>query len=100
MEGKSTDDVLAQAQKMEFMEGRIYNEASAKVFRKELLKMKSSGMVVKIQTRKDEYVCDECKRLSKMVFTVDEALEIMPIPHKCTNASCRCTYGYDFPDSD
>lgn len=98
LEGKSNDEILAQSREMEILEGKEANEASAKKFRKELLEMKKlfkdSGieMIVKINTCNDELVCDECKKLSKMTFTIDEALKDMPIPHKCTNTSCRCWY--------
>lgn len=100
MEGKSTDEVMAKAQKMEIAEGKIANEESAKAFIEELLKVKGlndrSGtqMVGRILTCNDEHVCDECKKISKMIFTIEEALEAMPIPHKCTNIRCRCYYGF------
>lgn len=99
-EGKNTDDIVAQAREMEFMEGKIANEESAKAFRKELLQVKENNnitgnqSVVRILTCNDEHVCDECKRLSKTTFTVDEALHTMPIPNKCTNNECRCLYGF------
>lgn len=97
-EGKSTDEVLAQAHKMELLEGKAENEASAKRFREELLEVKrrseNSGTkwVVKVNTCNDGYVCEECKKLSKMTFTIDEALKNMPIPQRCTNSRCRCCY--------
>ncbi|MBN1637930.1 MAG: hypothetical protein JW866_03115 [Ignavibacteriales bacterium] len=104
-EGKSTDEVLAQAHKMELLEGKAENEASAKKFREKLLEIKrlnkdlSVEMVVKVKTCNDELVCDECKKLSEMTFTIDEALKNMPIPHNCTNAKCRCTLGFELPDT-
>jgi len=76
----------------------------AKAHRMDLLRMKelnkNSGieMVVKINTANDEYVCEECRKLSKMVFTIDKALETMPIPNNCTNENCRCWYVFDFPN--
>jgi len=101
-EGKNTDKILAQAHEMELLEGKAENEARAKKFRKELLEMKNIGskMLVKILTANDEYVCEECGKLSKMTFTIDEFLETMPIPYTCTNAKCRCSIGFTFPDSD
>jgi hypothetical protein len=99
-EGKSADEVLAQAKKMEFLQGEIENEALAKRFRKELLEMKNMGveMVVKINTCNDEFVCDECMKANEKIFTIDEALENMPIPHNCTNVRCRCWWGFEFPE--
>ena len=52
----------------------------------------------RILTRNDDLVCDECRELSKKIFTIDEALKTMPIPHKCTNENCRCTWGFQIPD--
>jgi len=57
-------------------------------------------MVGKILTRNDDLVCDECKKLSDMTFTIDEFLKTMPVPHKCTNAKCRCWYGLEIADLD
>lgn len=48
----------------------------------------NNKIVVVILTCNDEFVCDECKILSKMTFAIDEALETMPIPNKCTNENC------------
>jgi hypothetical protein len=83
-------------------EGKSSNEVMAKFHRMDLLnaKVNTPGLVAVIHTRNDEYVCDECKKLSKMTFTIDEALRDMPIPHKCTNENCRCGYGFKFPDKD
>ena len=98
-QGKNADKVLSQAHEMEILDGQEKNSASAKAFKKDLLEMKESGsnMLVKICTAKDGFVCDECDRLSKMTFTIEEVLETMPIPHKCTNAKCRCWYTFVFP---
>jgi len=106
LEGKSNDEVLAQAREMEILEGKETNEELAKKFRKELLEMKKlikdSGieMSVKINTCNDELVCDECKKASKVVYTIDEVLDAMPIPHNCTNTSCRCWLSFTFPDNN
>ena len=39
----------------------------------------------------DEDVCDNCRKLSKKEFSVDEFLEKMPIPNECQSEhGCRC----------
>ena len=50
-----------------------------------------SNVRAEIYTANDEYVCDVCKNASKRTYTVDEFLETMPIPIKCTSShGCRC----------
>jgi hypothetical protein len=74
----------------------------AKVHRMDLLNIKelnrTSGiqMVARVLTANDELVCEECRKLSKMTFTIDEALATMPIPNNCLNGNCRCGYAFDF----
>jgi len=85
-EGKNTNDIMAKVHKMDLLE------------MKELNKNSGIKMVAKIHTANDEFVCDECRKLSEKVFTVDEALKTMPIPHRCTNENCRCGWGFELPD--
>lgn len=104
-EGKNTDEILAKAHEMELLEGKAANEDLAKKIRQKLFEMKKLGsegieMVVKINTCNDDFVCEECRKLSKMTFTINEFLETMPIPYTCTNAKCRCWISFTFPDSD
>lgn len=72
-------------------------------FRNELLYYKSNGVpYVKILTAHNETVCAECKALEGRVYTIEEALEKMPLPVRtCKNDDhevvagfgwCRCTY--------
>lgn len=40
--------------------------------------------------------CDNCKKLDGKIFTIQEALEKKPLPHKdCSNSFCRCLYGFE-----
>ncbi len=51
---------------------------------------------VKILTSKDDRTCEKCASQDGMAFTIDEALEKMPIPVKCDNDEmCRCVYTYE-----
>jgi len=88
MENKSTNEVMAKFHQMDLLEIKEF--------------MKDSGLdvVVKIQTCNDEFVCDECRKLSKIIFTIDEALKTMPIPNMCTNESCRCSWAIQFSEYD
>lgn len=81
-EGKNTNEIMTRFHKMDLL------------YAKEI----SPNFVAIIHTSNDEYVCNECKKLSKMTFTIDEALRDMPIPHKCTNETCRCGYAFRLPD--
>lgn len=99
-EGRSADNVLAEAHKMEILEGKLHNEIWAESLHQELLVVKQMDKElgretrVEVMTANDEYVCEECRRLSQKTFTIDEALEFMPIPRQCTSIKCRCSYGY------
>ena len=50
---------------------------------------------VKILACRDERVCEICKSLDGKVFTVQEALEKMPLPANCPTEWCRCVYTYE-----
>jgi hypothetical protein len=64
-----------------------------------LLSMKQMG-IEKVQIFNDESSCRACRKLNKKIFTIDEALEKMPLPVKtCTldvfgmeKGFCRCFY--------
>jgi len=63
--------------------------------RMELMDLKQSGCTkVKTLTCNDQYVCQSCRALKKQVFSIDDALEAMPLPNKdCTTEGwCRCSY--------
>jgi len=71
----------------------------------ELTNLKNSGIVKKVKIASgsktgDPEACEACKKHIGKVFTIDEALDRMPIPRKdCTfklydesRGFCRCTY--------
>lgn len=87
-EGKSSNEILAKVCEMELLGN------------KELSENLGINLVVKSKTVNDSYVCDECKKLSEETFTIDEALETMPIPHRCTNDVCRCYWTFTPPGYD
>ncbi len=59
-----------------------------------LLEIKSYGIVSKvfILNANDDNICEECRKLSGKIMTIEYALEYMPIPNLCTNKICRCFY--------
>lgn len=65
----------------------------------ELLDLKQQGLYkrVRVISSKDNRTCQECANLNGKVFTIDEALEKMPLPNLCTSEEgwCRCTYTYE-----
>lgn len=64
-----------------------------------LLGLKKQGMVkrVKVCSSRDDRTCEKCKSLDGKVFTIDEALEKMPLPDWCNSEEgwCRCAYTYE-----
>lgn len=52
---------------------------------------------VQIITSRDDRVCGKCKSLDGIVFTIQEAMEKMPLPAKCDDEEgwCRCVYTYE-----
>jgi hypothetical protein len=72
------------------------NEAKnyqAKQNRSDLMTWKESVAYVRIYSVNDQYVCKDCQKLDNKRLRIEEALEIMPIPHACTNPTgCRCCY--------
>lgn len=67
--------------------------------RANLLGLRKQGMVkrVKVLSSRDNRTCQECASLDGKVFTIDEALEKMPLPDWCNSAEgrCRCVYQYE-----
>jgi thioredoxin-related protein len=71
------------------------------VAKMELLTYKKSGVIDKVQILTcGKNSCEACQQLDRKVFTIEEALEKMPIPCKeCTfilydktRGFCRCAY--------
>jgi len=67
--------------------------------KQELLHLKSHGFVKKVQIITNPDCCPVCKADSDKVLSIDEALAVMPLPHKdCSrklqggSGFCRCTY--------
>ena len=82
-EGKDCFTVLQQSAKMD------------------LMRFKQEGSIKKVQIlTQQENSCEACRQLENKVFTIEEALEKMPIPCKeCTQklydekrGFCRCSY--------
>lgn len=48
---------------------------------------------VQIFTANDDHVCPACQQLAEKIFTIQEALQTMPIPTRCSSQDgCRCRY--------
>ena len=80
-------------------EGKNCFSVLQKSAKMELMKYKQRG-IKKVQILTSGSSCEACQRLEAKVFTIEEALEKMPIPCKeCTNklydekrGFCRCSY--------
>jgi len=67
----------------------------AEAAKHELLNLKESGVVsrVRVNTVNDDIVCPKCRGLAEKTFTIEQALNDMPIPNACENEDgCRCWY--------
>jgi hypothetical protein len=66
--------------------------------RAELRRCARDGVThVQIITSRDDRVCGKCRNLDGTVFTIQEAMEEMPLPVKCDDEEswCRCVYTYE-----
>lgn len=85
-----------------FTEGRKHLHIEEEAHRCHLRSLQGLGIKkVQVLTCEDERVCSYCHSLSGKVFSIDNALETMPLPGKqCTDDSdknphggrCRCLY--------
>lgn len=81
-------------------EGKDYSRVRQESERMELMSYKELGVVKKVEICKTDSSCEECKKMQGKVFTLDEALEKMPIPNSNCSFNftrkgkpfCRCTY--------
>lgn len=83
---------MAQLAESEDKNPRPYLEESS---RQQLLGIAESGVIsmVQIRTAHDEAVCHNCRNLSGVTYTIQQALEELPVPRQCTNErGCRCWY--------
>lgn len=62
-----------------------------------LMHAKSQGTKrVTVMTSRDDRTCPICNKLEGQSFSIDEALEKMPLPVKCKQEYyCRCVYTYE-----
>jgi len=75
--------------------GREYFHLEQEAMKAELRGYAGQGVThVEILTSRDDRVCGKCKSLDGMVFTIQEAMEKMPLPVKCDDEEswCRCVY--------
>ena len=99
---KSLQAAYQQQARILFVEGRPHRHVAQEARRAQLmslLELRVAG--VEVKTADDERVCTHCQSLEGQVFTIQEALEAMPIPGpNCTDGNeqnphggrCRCSY--------
>lgn len=75
-------------------ENKIPTPYLAESAKHRLLNYKKDGMKkVTVRTCNDDFVCPSCRAIEGKVFSIDQALRDMPIPHMCTSDyGCRCFY--------
>jgi len=77
--------------------GRGYFHVQQAAMKEQLQGALAQGVThVEISSARDDRTCEKCRSQDGMVFTIQEALEKMPIPVKCDNEEgwCRCVYTY------
>ena len=99
---KSLQAAYQQQARILLAEGRPHRHVAQEATRAQLMSLLELGVAaVKIRTADDERVCAYCQSLDGKVFTIQEALEVMPIPGpNCTDGNeqnphggrCRCVY--------
>jgi hypothetical protein len=90
-----------------YQEGRDFFDVLQDSAKMRLVEYKQSGIIKKVKVTTVSDSCTECQKLKNQIFTIDEALEKMPIPiRNCTHQMkdgqpgwCRCIYVAEF-DSD
>ena len=99
---KSLQAAYQQQARILFVEGRPHRHVAQEATRARLMYLLELGVVnVKVMTVHDQRVCAHCQSLNGKVFTIQKALEAMPIPGpNCTDGNeqnlhsgrCRCVY--------
>ena len=98
----SLQGVYQQQASILFVEGRPYRHIALEAGRAKLMQMYELGIPsVKVRSANDERVCEYCDSLDRRVYSIGDALELMPIPGpSCTDGNeqnphggrCRCIY--------
>ena len=99
---QSLQAAYQQQARILFVEGRPHHHVAQEAKRAQLMLLLELGVAdVKVLTVDDERVCAHCQSFDGKVFTIQEALEAMPIPGpNCTDGNenpthggrCRCVY--------
>jgi hypothetical protein len=84
--------------------GRNPNQLLKAANQTQLLFLRQKFPDAKVHIMGGEDSCDSCKTIDNQVYTYDEALKLMPLPHKeCSyklfnykHSFCRCSYVVDF----
>jgi hypothetical protein len=76
------------------LEGKDNKETIIRAYKNELIEMKRLKFKnVFALTTNDDHVCEECNKMSIEKIPIDIAIETNPIPNRCKNKYCRCSYG-------
>ena len=99
---QSLQAAYQQQARILFVEGRPHRHVAQEATRAQLMSLLELGVAgVEVMTADDERVCAHCQSLDGKVFTIQKALEAMPIPGpNCTDGNeqnphggrCRCVY--------
>jgi hypothetical protein len=89
-EGKDPEPYIKQA--MEIKEQSVKLEVLG--IKKDIGPIK---MKITVNTCNDQYVCEDCEKISREEYEIDDFLKKLPIPNNCSNPrGCRCWVGATF----
>jgi transposase-like protein len=74
--------------------GEPFQHLLSESLRCQLKSYQQLGLITRVQILAGPNSCPQCKQLDGQIFTIQEALEKMPIPVQCTGTQdiCRCSY--------
>ena len=106
---KSLQAAYQQQARILFIESRPHRHVSQEATRARLMSLLEIGVAdVEARTADDERVCAHCQSIDGKVFTIQEALETMPMPGpNCTDGNeqnphgghCRCVFAVVIPST-
>lgn len=60
------------------------------------IRVRGRDKVKCISATRERGACSNCTKLNGQIFPIHQAMKELPLPNKCTNKRCRCTYADSF----
>ena len=95
------EDAYREMARLVSQEGKDAQPYIEQALRTQLMSYKTRGIktvwVVGYCEEPDYSTCSGCVELNRKQFSIDEALDKMPVPRYCTSGWCRCGYVTEDP---